>query len=264
MCELLGLSAGQSVSFTCSLDRFAAHGSAAGSNHDGWGIAAYEDRDARVVKEPGPAADSEWVRFIERHGVVSPLVIAHIRRASRGGPSYANTHPFCRELGGRIHTFAHNGTLHDVSRLRRPGPRFRPIGLTDSEDAFCALLERLADAWKGSTVPSAASRLAIVDAFAAELRELGPANFLYSDGELLFAHAHRRAQPDGTIAAPGLHMVQREDVRDDCTWLAAGVDVSATPDPVTIVASVPITDEPWRPLGEGELLVISKGQVLTP
>jgi glutamine amidotransferase len=262
-CELLGLSAGQSVSFTCSLERFAAHGNAEGSNHDGWGIAAYEGDDARIVKEPAPAADSAWVQFIERHGVESDLVVAHIRHASRGRRRYANTHPFCRELGGRIHTFAHNGTLHDIGRVRRSKRRFRPVGDTDSEEAFCSLLDRLAEVWAGDAVPSLRARRELVGEFAGELRALGPANFLYSDGEVLFAHAHKRKQPDGTIAAPGLHLIAREDVYDDRNWLAAGVNVSTTPDPVTIVASVPLSKERWRPLRPGELLVISKGRVLT-
>lgn len=57
----------------------------------------------------------------------------------------------------------------------------RPVGESDSERAFCALLGRLAALWRGAA-PSVEARLAEVRRFAADLRGLGPANFLYSDG----------------------------------------------------------------------------------
>lgn len=262
MCELLGLSAEQKVSFTCSLNRFAAHGSSTGRNHDGWGVSAYEGSDTRMVKEPTAAASSEWVRFIENHGVTSSIVIAHIRHASRGQPSYANTHPFCRELGGRVHTFAHNGTLPGVDRLALPADGFHPIGETDSEHAFCALLARLRQYWTGPRSPDPDTRRAVVADFAAEIAELGPANFLYSDGELLFAHGHRRQQEDGRVGPPGLHLIQREEIPADDSWLASGVDLGEHRDPVVLVASVPLTEEAWRPMAEGELAVVANGRLL--
>jgi len=264
MCELFGLSSGRPVSFTCSLDRFAAHGSLEGPNHDGWGIAAYEGRDARIIKEPAAAAQSEWVRFIEHHGVTSPLVIAHIRRASEGVRSFANTHPFNRELGGRRHVFAHNGTLVDIRRHLPQSGDFHPIGETDSEYAFCVLLGRLAEVWAQPSAPSAATRHAIVAQFAAELSRFGPANFIYSDGELLFAHGDRRQHDTGEVRPPGLYLVQHSDTRRDRSWLASGVDVSGPDQPIAILASVPLTNESWRPLAQGELLMISDGRVMAP
>ena len=263
MCELLGISADHLVSFSCSLDRFASHGSAKGENHDGWGIAAYEEHDARIIKAPGSAAESEWVRFVETHGFTSPLVIAHIRHASAGPPSYSNTHPFYRELGGRMHVFAHNGTLPGVTSLALEAHGYQPIGQTDSEHAFCMLLDRLAGLWQGDRQPSIAERHAVVARFAAEMSSLGPANFLYSDGDLLFAHGHRRPQADGRIEPPGLHFIERKDIPPaEVSWLASGARISHGPEPVAIVASVPLTDEPWQPLREGELLVLSRGRLL--
>jgi glutamine amidotransferase len=262
MCELFGLSAGRPVSFTCSLDRFAAHGSLEGPNHDGWGVAAYEGGDARIIKEPAAAAQSEWVRFIEQHGVSSPLVIAHIRRASEGGRSLVNTHPFDRELGGRRHLFAHNGLLPDIRVGFCPLRQFHPIGETDSEYAFCVLLDRLTGLWADMERPSAASRRALVAEFAAELALLGPANFIYSDGELLFAYGDQRQHDTGVVAPPGLHLLQRRVMPDDQALGASGVDVSGPDQAVCILASVPLTDEPWRPLAQGELLMISSGRVV--
>lgn len=262
MCELFGLSSAQPVSFTCSLRRFAAHGSIEGPNHDGWGVAAYEGRDACIIKEPAAAARSEWERFIEHHGVTSPLVIAHIRHASVGVNSFANTHPFNRELGGRRHVFAHNGDLADIRRELPPLRGFLPIGDTDSEYAFCVLLDGLREVWMRPEPPSAATRHAIVANFAAELAQLGPANFIYSDGELLFAYGDRRRHDSGEVRPPGLYLVEREEAPQGHSWLVSGVDVSGTVDPVAILASVPLTNEPWRPLDQGELLMISAGRVV--
>jgi glutamine amidotransferase len=262
MCELLGLSADHSVGFSGSLARLAAHGSPTGRNHDGWGVAAYEGADVRIVKEAAPAADSAWVRFVETHGVASPLVIAHIRHASEGAPRYANTHPFARELGGRMHVFAHNGTLRGIrdTPLASGGPQ--PLGETDSEYAFCLLLARMHALGTGGRHPTIAERRATVTEFAAGLRPLGPANFLYADGELLFAHGDRRQGDDGRTSAPGLHFIERPELPTDPSWLVSGVRLGSRLEPAAIVASVPLTEEPWHPVREGELMVLSRGRLL--
>jgi glutamine amidotransferase len=188
--------------------------------------------------------------------------MSHLRHATQGEVSLRNTQPFARELGGRMHLFAHNGRLPGIEqRLAGQGQRYAPIGSSDSEIAFCALLTRLAPLWADRS-PALGARLAVVFAFARELRELGPANFLYADGELLFAHGHRRLQPDGSTAAPGLHVLHRECAADPNALAAAGVDV-AHPQAVTLFASVPLTQDAWRPLAEGEIMVTRSGVVLT-
>jgi predicted glutamine amidotransferase len=75
-------------------------------------------------------------------------VIAHIRHATQGAVSLANTQPFVRELRGRVHVFAHNGAVGALPASARGncgGGRFQPIGETDSEVAFCQFLGRLAE-----------------------------------------------------------------------------------------------------------------------
>jgi hypothetical protein len=53
-----------------------------------------------------------------------------------------------------------------------------PIGSTDSEVAFCILMDRLSALWSTDAPPSAAARLTVVADLAAEMRDFGPANFL--------------------------------------------------------------------------------------
>jgi len=111
VCELFAMSSFLPTDVNFSLEEFARHGGRTGPHHDGWGIAYYDDGDVRLVKEVEAAADSEWVRFIEEHGLCSTLVLSHIRKATHGVPALKNTQPFCRELGGLMHVFAHNGSL---------------------------------------------------------------------------------------------------------------------------------------------------------
>lgn len=257
MCELLALSSRFSTSVTSSLSAFARHRTSA----DGWGVAFYDGSDVRLYKEPEPAAESIWLDFIQRRRMSASLIVAHIRHATRGGRLLANTQPFSRELGGRVHVFAHNGRLDTIDRDHAGSwSRYRPIGETDSEIAFCILLERLAPLWAGG-IPSLDDRLALFARFAGEMRALGPANFLYSDGDTLFVHAHRRMQGNGGIAPPGLWRLAR---RCDCDPdIPASEHVKSDRDgqEVMLFASVPLSDEPWIPLAEGDVLAVRHGRL---
>jgi glutamine amidotransferase len=93
---------------------------------------------------------------------------------------------------------------------------------------------------------------------------LGPANFLYSDGDALLAHGHRRRQRDGTIAPPGLWLLSRQCGLDTDALSQAGIVIDADPQDVILFASVPLTDEPWRPLNEGQVVAVRDGRLLTP
>ena len=265
MCELLGLSSSAPATVNFSLPKLAEHGAAAGTYNDGWGVGYYEGHDIRLIKEVTPVADSDWIRFIANHDLRSVLVIAHTRRATRGARSYQNAQPFIRELAGRIHLFAHNGDLPGIFEATEFQPRqFNPIGETDSERAFCVLLDRMASIWKARTeTPTLRERFLVVSAFAFNLRAMGPANFLYSDGDVLFAHGHRRKHADtGKVEAPGLVSLQRQCQRGEPSFVASGLSIRGDHQLVTLFASVPLTNEHWNPLAEGELVAVSRGQLV--
>jgi predicted glutamine amidotransferase len=109
VCELLALSSSQPEHLTFSLHTLAARGGQGMSSRDGWGVAFYQDIDVALFREPFAAGDSDLVRYLESHGPSTKLAISHIRHATRGAVTLANTQPFARELGGRMHVFAHNG-----------------------------------------------------------------------------------------------------------------------------------------------------------
>lgn len=262
MCELLAVSSRHATRLSLSLTALAAH-SAAGPR-DGWGAAFYQGADAALYREAAPASASPLAQLLQSQGPDTPLAIAHIRHATHGAVTLANTQPFVRELAGRTHVFAHNGHLPGIADAPRFAPdRFRPVGQTDSEQAFCALLQRLLPLWQDPAAPpTPQARLAAVAAFAADLRPFGPANFLYADGEVLFAHSDRRLQADGRIAPPGLHLLARRCRHDRQDLQARGVRVGGGFQEVLLLASVPLSDEAWQPLAEGETVAAAGGRLL--
>ena len=170
-----------------------------------------------------------------------------------------------RELGGRTHAFVHNGDLPGIYRSESLtiGP-YRPVGQTDSEHAFCALLARLSALWEADGPPPLDARLSVLTTFAAELRSFGPANFLYADGDALFAHGHRRLQRATRRAEPpGLWTLQRHCTHaDPSPDRHGGVSITRGEQAVVLIASVPLTDEVWRPLLEGAIALDAQdGQV---
>ncbi len=261
MCELLGVSTVQPVHLRYSLEEFARHGGSSHINRSGWGVAYYDDNDVLRIREASPAATSPWINFLETNGLISHCTIGHVRYASVGEPSIVNTHPFARELGGRMHVFAHNGSIEDFeAALPFETALFRPLGKTDSEHAFCVLLQRLAPLWTraAGTTPSLDARFEIVARTAEQLRSMGTANFLYADGDVLFAHAHkRRFDVDGTfgeVRPPGLCVTRAVRFAKALNMSPSDLQTDGM-----LVASVPLSDEGWEPLGEGTVIAFRDG-----
>ena len=89
------------------------------------------------------------------------------------------------------------GTLLDLRPQRQPeGLRatalgaLSPVGSTDSELAFCHILDTLAALSAGKPAP--AELHAALRGFAREIGSRGEFNFLLSDGDWLFAHCSSR------------------------------------------------------------------------
>ena len=253
MCELLGMSANVPTDIRFSFAGLARRGGATGPHRDGWGIAFYEGRGARTFHDPLPSADSDIARLIRAYPIKSRVVIAHVRRANRGRVGLENTHPFTRELWGRAWTFAHNGQLRGIKR--RPLGRFRPVGTTDSEHAFCWLLGALAERWDAP--PTRAVLDATVRGMLEELGGLGVLNALLSDGRTLYAHCGNhlayltRRAPFGPAT-----LSDREMTVDFARETTIG-------DVVTVIATRPLTrDETWTGLSRGETAVFRDGRAI--
>jgi glutamine amidotransferase len=155
MCRLFALCANQPTSVReslleapCSLLRQSGCDRRGLCHDNGWGFGWYaHGRPERVRAAAAAQQDPRYRTAAE--SLCASTILAHVRRASVGGISERNTHPF-------IHgpwLFAHNGTLQgfadDADRLRRliPAGLLRCVqGDTDSEHLFYYLLGRLGPA----------------------------------------------------------------------------------------------------------------------
>lgn len=266
MCELFAMSSRTPSKLSYSLNEFAKHGGLTHRNKSGWGIAFFDDREAFLVKEPQPASDSPLANFIAEQERKSHCVIAHVRLATVGEPTLRNTHPFRRVLGRRVHVFAHNGTLKGLHDDFDQTPlRYEPVGDTDSELAFCLLLERMLPLWtqNDGAQPSVMERLAVFAEFAADMRKRGSANFLYSDGDVLFAHAHKRIyEENGGFTeprAPGLSVRNCAACQQGPEYACEGLKLHLSDQRTTLLASVPLDKQGWEPLPEATALAIRSG-----
>lgn len=264
MCELLALSCRLPTRLTSSLTALASHARGESRNRDGWGMAFYQGRDVALYRGTEAADASAMVRWLEANGPPTRLSLGYIRHATQGQIELANTGPYLRELNGRIHGFAHNGNLARLFEEAEPAGHYRPVGATDSELAFCRLLsgmERLAA--PPHDLPPLEARLEVVAEMAATLRCLGPANFLYADGDTLFAHADRRLHPDtGRVEPPGLYRLA-------CPRQSASELLERPRSPqsdqaqrAVLLSSVPLSVGDWQPLPRGSVIAVRDGELV--
>jgi predicted glutamine amidotransferase len=187
--------------------------------HDsGWGMAVHErpDDDApQLVRFPEAAyADGDFRQATRMRGRIFNV---HVRRATIGGLTLENTHPFC--LGSW--SFGHNGTVLRWPRLLESGVR-RPKGQTDSEALFNFLMR---DMDPGDVLGSLRRSLARV----VERSPLSGLNFLLSDGERLYAYRLGVFELHW-LARPGQLLVSSERVTGE-RWHDVRQDVLLVLDP---------------------------------
>ena len=253
MCQLLGMNCNTPTDVTFSFAGFAQRGGRTDHHADGWGIAFFEGRGARLFVDPGAAAESPVAELIRRYPIKSRNVISHIRKATVGAVTLENCHPFVRELWGRYWVFAHNGDLKDFRP--RLHSHFHPVGDTDSEHAFCWIMQELAKSH--ASVPTIRELTLTLKELAARLAPKGTFNFLLSNGQALWCHAStslyyiERRHPFGEA------QLSDEDVRLDFSRETNEKDEVAV-----IVTSPLTTNETWTAFGQGELLVFAEGRKL--
>jgi predicted glutamine amidotransferase len=165
-----------------SFTGFALRGGRTDTHHDGWGIAFFEGAGVRHFVDHQAAVASPIAELIKHYPIKSKNVIAHIRKATQGVVALENCHPFVRELWGRYWVFAHNGDLKEFHPDINGA--FRPVGTTDSERAFCYLLQELRRRF-GDTAPPAPALQDAIEALAKEIAAFGTFNLMLSDGAAL-------------------------------------------------------------------------------
>ena len=253
MCQLLGMNCNVPTDVLFSFTGFAERGGRTDHHGDGWGIAFFEDKGLRHFVDHQPASESPIARLIRSYPIQSRNVIAHIRKATQGEVSLENCHPFVRELWGRYWVFAHNGDLKDFSPRLHGG--FRPVGDTDSELAFCWLMQELAKSH--ASVPSIEELTLTLRELTPQIAKHGTFNFLLSNGEALWAHASTSLYHVGRQ-----HPFSRATLRDEDVSINFAEHASPG-DRVAVVVTAPLTsDEVWTPFAPGELRVFVDGAPL--
>lgn len=253
MCQLLGMNCNTPTDVRFSFSGFAQRGGNTGDHSDGWGIAFFEGKGVRHFVDHQRAVDSPVAALIRSYPIKSSNVISHIRKATQGEVSLQNCHPFVRELWGRYWVFAHNGDLKKFApRLHRS---FHPVGNTDSELAFCWMMQELSKSHAG--VPSVAELTLSLRELAGDIARHGTFNFLLSNGQALWAHAstdlHYTERRHPFTAA---HLADED--------LAVDFSKETQPsDKVAVIVTAPLThDEQWQRFARGELKVFVDGAAL--
>jgi predicted glutamine amidotransferase len=186
---------------------------------EAWGVTAYPHGDGEqpdCIRCPDGTSNG-----VDAAGKRGRILMAHVRGATQGDLTDANTHPFC--LGE--YAFCHSGDLsHHESLLGLPDGT-GPLGQTDSERLFHRVLREM-DPSPDKVVDGLRRAMAA----AATCGPLTALNFLFADGEHLYAYR---------LGAYELHWLSREGQ--------------------VLVASERVTDETWHDVRQDVLLVLSPG-----
>ena len=255
MCQLLGMNCNTPTDIGFSFAGFSKRGGLTDHHTDGFGIGFFEGHGMRLFLDDKPSAQSPIAELVRNYHIKSKNVIAHIRKASQGCNALENTHPFQRELWGCYWLFAHNGQLKSSFNPSFDGKARRPVGCTDSERAFCYILNEIR-----ARFPNKPCKDSLFDALAelcAEIRAHGMFNFILSNGEVMYAHASTllhyiiRQAPFGEA-----HLIDNDVAVD----FAA---VTTPNDRVAVIATQPLTaNETWTQLAVNELVAFRDGDII--
>jgi glutamine amidotransferase len=238
-----------------SFTGFVHRGGRTDTHHDGWGIAFFEGAGVRHFVDHQAAIASPIAELIKQYPIKSTNVIAHIRKATQGQVALENCHPFVRELWGKYWVFAHNGDLKAFAPVLDGA--FRPVGTTDSELAFCYLMQELRRRF-GDQAPALEDLRAALAELSAGIAAFGTFNMTLSDGAALYVHCSTklcyvvRQYPFVTAC------LSDEDLTIDFS------EVTTPQDRVAVIVTEPLTtNEVWTDFHSGELKVFVDGAPLS-
>ena len=252
MCQLLGMNCATPTDITFSFRGFSQRAGITSDHSDGFGIAFFEDKACRLFVDNQSAVESPIAEFVRNYPIKSRNVIAHIRKATQGKITLENSHPFSRELWGRQWIFAHNGDLHQFHPSL--SARFTPVGNTDSEWAFCYLLDQLVERF-GYIEPDLEQIFNTLTEISPQIAEYGTLNFCLSNGQALFSFNTTK-----------LHWLVREYPFQPAQLIDIDVEVDfsevTTPeDRVAVITTEPLThNEHWHSFLPGELILFKDGK----
>ncbi|PIE47755.1 MAG: class II glutamine amidotransferase [Gammaproteobacteria bacterium] len=281
MCQLLGMNCNTPTDIGFSFSGFRQRGGNTDHHTDGFGIAFFEQHNGykhkqthtnghehlpnvglRIFHDNKPSHESPVADLISHYPIKAMNVIAHIRKATQGQNCLANTHPFVREVWGEQWVFAHNGQMNAqfvkrCQRLQANGnaEHYQPVGDTDSEIAFCYLLNRLKSSFKQKPTDHELHHFLITQCRL--LAANGLFNCLLSNGNWQLAYAGSLLFYLTRQAPFGKAVLSDEDMSINFS------DVTTDKDKVTIMTTIPLTDnETWQQLAVNECVIFKDGDVI--
>ena len=182
MCELFGVSADRKIRVNDYLNVFFKHSV---EHHNGWGLALLDDGLVSVEKEPVRAIDSHYLKNRLTGNIETSRCMAHIRKATVGDVSFANTHPFVlSDSTGKKWVFVHNGTIFEECVLN---PYiYVQEGSTDSERVLFFIVE-----WINRLILNGfddARKWNFINEIVLKLSPGNKLNFLLYDGDYMYVH----------------------------------------------------------------------------
>lgn len=192
-----------------------------------------------------------------------------------GGVALENVHPFQREMWGIVWCFAHNGDVPKFGKDRAhpwigkiKGERtYNPVGDTDSEAVFCALLNYLKARFK--VLPTMPVLFSAIEEFCKEVisgeEHLTIFNFLLGVGEHgQFAYSWPGARPGSSCWNGLCYTVRKPPFKTaaltDIYYSVDFGELTTENDCVAVIATTPLTnDEVWVEFKRGELILFDDG-----
>jgi len=280
MCQLLGMNCAKKTDFCFSFSGFRLRGGKSDKHSDGWGLSIYEGRGLRTFTDTLPAAESPLAEMVSKYPIKTLNMMGHIRYATQGHKGdLANVHPFQRELWGIQFCFCHNGDVSKFStsveqskhpmlgNTKEEDRIYHPVGDTDSESIFCAILNALRKEY--DSPPNLPDLYSSVQKFAKEIiageEDTAILNFLLGCGEYtLLSYSWPGSRPGSTVWN-GLYYTIRKPpfVQAELVDMEYKVDfsqVTTESDRVAVITTKPLTtNESWVEMKRGELLMFDKG-----
>ncbi len=203
-------------------------------NPHGWGIGYFDkDQKPHLIRSPTIALeDPLYLQTAE--SAKSNIIIAHIRKKSRGKRCMNNCHPFLHESLNNNWIFAHNGTLGGFPR------HDRSAGGTDSEQVFHYLLDQMEHYRQTGSFRGVYFGLQYGIKKVFEISDPGTIklNFLLSDGVILYAFNHYKKKP--------MYILKRSKEHGDAF----------------LISTRKLSEEHWEKLPRDKLLAVCNGKIL--
>lgn len=253
----------------------------------------------RTFHDSLPCAQSPIAEMVSSYPIKTLNMMAHIRYATQGAVSLENVHPFTREMWGIQWTFAHNGEVPKFTIPKNPQEEnsnpyhnnssfaggggtttnnipmlgsckqaiYHPVGDTDSEAVFCAMLNALRAEF--TTLPTLPVLYEAIQRLCSEIvrgdEEKTIFNFLLGCGQFTMFAFSWPGSRDGSTVWNGLHYLVRwppfaTAKLADVDYAVDFSETNGANDRVAIIATKPLTtNEKWKEFKKGQLLMFDNG-----